>query len=75
MRVLLVAVAMLMTVGCASVNKQFADGVDGYTQTILPEYKTYIAKDSSLDESTKKVRTQSADRLQALVDEAKKGAK
>ncbi|OPX20562.1 MAG: hypothetical protein BZ151_03200 [Desulfobacca sp. 4484_104] len=61
----------LLLLGGCSVNQDFVRGVDGYTQIILPEYKAYIAKDPQLSPDTKRIRLQSADKFQQLVDDAK----
>jgi len=74
MRIVMLGFIFMACMGC-SVNKQFVGAVDGYSQVILPEYKSYIQKDSTLSQDTKRIRTQSADKFQALVDHAKKGAK
>ena len=75
MRVIFLGFILITCMGCCSVNKQFVKAVDGYTQVILPEYKTYIERDSILSMDTKRIRTQSADKFQALLDEAKKEIK
>lgn len=69
MRTLLIVLGCIL-VSCAP-SKQFVDAVDGYTKVILPEYKVYIQEDSTLSDETKRIRTQSADNFQALIDEAK----
>lgn len=69
-RLLVVSAAILLS-GC-SLNKQFVRSVDDYTKVILPEYRTYVQSDSTLDEDTKRIRSQTADRFQLLVDDAKK---
>ena len=74
-KVLLIAVLIVAVLGmCAgcTANKQFVDGVDGYTKVVLPEYKAYVQADPKLDADSKRIRVQTADKLQALVDEAKK---
>ena len=73
-RLVVLAGLFLCMTGC-SLNKSFVKGVDGYTQVILPEYKSYIQKDSTLSTKDKEIRTQTAVRFQALVDEAKKEIK
>jgi outer membrane biogenesis lipoprotein LolB len=71
MRVVLAVVACALLAGC-SLNMQFVNAVDGYTGVLLPEYKIYISKDSTLNDDTKRIRTQTADKFQELVNEAKK---
>lgn len=72
MRRLLVSVAVLGLVAGCSLNRQFVRSVDEYTKVILPEYRTYVQKDTTLDEDTKRIRSQTADRFQLLIDDAKK---
>jgi len=72
MRKLLVSVAVLGLVAGCSLNVQFVRSVDEYTKVILPEYRTYVQKDTTLDEDTKRIRSQTADRFQLLIDDAKK---
>ena len=67
-------IACGLLVGCAA-NKDFIAAVDSYTKVILPEYKTYIAKDSTLSASTKTIRTNSANQVQAMIDKEKAAAK
>jgi len=62
--------ALVLLGGC-SVNQDFVRGVDGYTKVILPEYKDYIGKDPKLSPDTKRIRIQTADKFQQLVDDAK----
>lgn len=69
MRNLIVFVVLLCS--CAAVNQNFVKSVDGYSRVILMEYKMYVEKDTSLSEATKKIRLQSADQFQKMVDEAK----
>jgi len=71
MRAILAVVACAMLAGC-SLNVQFVKSVDEYTKAILPEYRTYVQKDTTLDEDTKRIRSQTADRFQMLIDDAKK---
>lgn len=61
--------------GCSNLNKQFVGSVDGYTQVILPEYEEYVENDPNLIEDTKRIRIQTANEFQALVDEAKEEQK
>ena len=66
---LLVAFTSLLTGGCVGLDarKEFAKCVDGYTRQILPEYKAYIEKDPSLEQDTKRIRTQTADEFDQYV--------
>ena len=68
---LVLALVGLVVCGGCTVNQQFVTAVDGYTTVILPEYKKYIDDDPNLSEDTKRIRKQSADKFQELVDEAK----
>ena len=68
--VILLVFASVLVAGC-SVNHEFVKAVDGYTKVILPEYKDYITSDPDLSEDTKRIRIQTADKFQELVDEAK----
>lgn len=71
MRKCIFMILLVFVVGGCSVNKEFVKGVDGYTKVILPEYKDYISNDTNLNEDTKRIRLQSADKFQELVNEAK----
>lgn len=73
-KMLVVTGAVIALVGCAGLNKQFVAGIDGYAQVILPEYRAYVDKDTSLSPSTKKIRVESADGMRALIDEAQKAS-
>jgi hypothetical protein len=68
--VIILVFASVLVVGC-SVNQEFVKAVDGYTKVILPEYKDYITNDPDLSEDTMRIRIQTADKFQELVDEAK----
>jgi len=57
--------------GCFASQKLFVGAVDGYTKVILPEYKVYVTQDTTLDKDTKRIRIQTVDKFQELVDEAK----
>ena len=71
MRKCIFLIFLVFVVGGCSVNKEFVKGVDGYTKVILPEYKDYISNDTNLNEDTKRIRLQTADKFQELVNEAK----
>jgi len=71
MRKCIFMILLIFVVGGCSVNKEFVKAVDGYTKVILPEYKDYISNDTNLNEDTKRIRLQTADKFQELVNEAK----
>ncbi len=68
---LLIILFVLSIFSCSSINKQFINSVDSYTETILPEYKEYGKNDPALDKDSKRIRIQTANTFQALVDSAK----
>ena len=61
----------LSGVACCPIDQKFVNAVDGYTQTILPEYSAYIQADPNLSDDTKRIRTQSAEKFQQMIDDAK----
>ncbi|MBW1916590.1 MAG: hypothetical protein JRI57_01005 [Deltaproteobacteria bacterium] len=61
----------LVLIGGCSVNQDFVRAVDGYTRVILPEYQDYVKQDPQLGPDTKRIRLQTADKFQQLVDEAR----
>jgi hypothetical protein len=65
------AVAVLS--GCAA-DGAFERAVDGYAEAILPEYRAYVAEDEGLSEASKRIRLQTADRFEALIDAALESA-
>ena len=71
MRKCIFMILLVFLVGGCSVNKEFVKAVDGYTKVILPEYKDYISSDTGLNEDTKRIRLQTAEKFQELVNEAK----
>lgn len=71
-KILLVLLVITFIAGCKGLNEDFVRGVDGYTKVILPPYKNYIKNDTKLDADSKRIRIQTADKFQQLVDEAKK---
>ena len=71
MRKCIFMILLVFVVAGCSVNKEFVKGVDGYAKVILPEYKDYISNDTNLNEDTKRIRLQTADKFQELVNEAK----
>jgi hypothetical protein len=67
-----VAFAVLtVAAGCGSVNQKFAEGVEGYTKEILPEYEAYVKADTKIKEDTRKIRLDSAAGLRRLIETAK----
>jgi len=60
----------LFCFGCG-INSEFVKGVDGYSSIILPEYKDYVENDNTLSEDSKRIRKQTADSFQKLIDESK----
>jgi len=62
----------LLCLGCSSLDRAFVRSVNGYANVILPEYREYIQKDSSLSDDTRRIRTQTADKFRQLIDEAVK---
>lgn len=70
----LVAVAFTALLAGCSLNKAFVKSVNDYSEAILPEYKQYIKRDPVLDDDTKRIRLQSAEKFQELIDDAMKEA-
>ena len=70
-RILAILVICLFCFGC-SINAEFVKGVDEYSTVILPEYKDYVDKDDTLSEDSKRIRKQTADSFQKLIDGSKK---
>lgn len=70
--VITVCTAALLT-GC-TLNQAFVKSVSDYTDTILPEYREYVESDTTLSDDTRRIRKQTADKFQALVDDAMKEA-
>ncbi len=69
--VLILTLGLLLPAAGCAVNQEFVRSVDGYTRVILPDYKEYVEKDPALSEDTRRIRIQTADRFQELVDAAK----
>jgi len=65
-----VVCVVFMLAGCTP-NSAFVRAVDNHTAVILPEYRAYVAADDTLDETSKRIRTESADALEELIDAAK----
>lgn len=63
------AIAMAVLGGC-TVDGEFAVAVDGFAAVILPEYRAYVTDDPALSADTKRIRLQTADRFEALIDAA-----
>ena len=69
-RLIVLALCALMLNGCLP-DQAFVRAVDNHTAVILPEYKAYIADDEKLDDTSKRIRTESADALTELIEAAK----
>ena len=69
-RLIVLALCALMLNGCLP-NQAFVRAVDNHTAIILPEYRAYVAGDPALDETSKRIRTESADALTELIEAAK----
>jgi len=67
-KILVVCFAFLSS--CAPLNQDFVKALDSYTKVILPEYKNYVQADTSLNDETKAIRMQTAERFQILIDSA-----
>lgn len=70
MKHFLAAVMATLFISSCTLNQAFVKSISDYTDTILPEYKEYIEKDTTLTEDTKRIRKQTADKFQALVNDA-----
>jgi len=66
-----IGIVILALLFLSCIDKTFVQGVDSYTRVIIPEYKQYVDWDLRLSPDTKRIRKQSADKLQELIDEAK----
>jgi hypothetical protein len=79
MRKLLAALACaaaLSASACSSARERaFADGVEAYAATILPEYERYVDADPALKPETKRIRKETAAGLRRLVAEEKRALK
>ena len=71
-RMVLAVVVVLLLTGCMP-NRAFVSAVDMHTAVILPEYRAYVAADATLDETSKRIRLESADALRALIDAGQAG--
>lgn len=71
-KILLIAFLVLVPCclcGCfASLNTLYAPSV-GITQSILPEYDAYVAKDAGLSDSDKTIRLNNSKEFKKLVEE------
>ena len=72
MKRLAVAIILLFCAGCMP-NRAFVSAVDMHTAVILPEYRAYVAADATLDETSIRIRLESADALRALIDAGQAG--
>lgn len=68
-RLILIAIFSSFMIGCA-LDRSFVKSVDDYAKTILPEYKEYIQEDPNLEKDTKRIRIQTADKFQQLINDA-----
>lgn len=64
-----IVILVLLFLNC--LDRVFVQGIESYTDVIIPEYKRYVEQDLRLSPDTKRIRKQSADKLQELIDEAK----
>ena len=71
MKKLLIVSVVILFAGC-SLDKQFVTSINQYLDVILPEYKEYVKEDIDISDDTKRIRTQTADRLDSLVSNAAK---
>ena len=62
--------AMVVMLGGCMPSRAFVTAVDGHLGVILPEYRAYVSGDESLEPDSKRIRLESADSLDALVDTA-----
>lgn len=65
----ILSISCLLFVNC--VSKVFLQGVDSCTEVIIPEYRAYIKNDVTLDSTTKRIRVQTIDKLEELIEAAK----
>lgn len=81
-RILLVMVTLVLVLSTASgcslicgdrVPASTMRAVKKNTDEILPQYRKYVEADEAVSAITKKIRLQSADELEKLVDEVTKG--
>jgi len=66
------ALALLLCIGCGTLDKEFVAAVDASWQAIGPEYTSYVAADPKLDAATKLTRQRTAELLTKLIEEGKK---
>jgi hypothetical protein len=73
MKTCLVVLFFWVIVSCSACSTcpDFVRAVDGYTKVILPDYRNYVNADPSLSPDTKRIRIQTADKFQELVDAAR----
>jgi hypothetical protein len=65
------AIVAFLALGGCSLNQDFVRGVDGYSSVILPEYEEYVKQDPRLDANSKRIRLQTSERFQKLIEEAR----
>lgn len=64
-------IAIVLVLSVNYLDRTFVQGVESYTNLIIPEYKRYVEQDLKLSPDTKRIRKQSADKLQELINKAK----
>ena len=67
---IVLALTLLPAAKCTP-DRVFVDGVENYTDKILPEYDKYLEEDKRLTETTKEIRLGSSAGLRALIKQAK----
>lgn len=67
MKRMVLAVIMVFALAGCMPNRAFVTAVDGHVSVILPEYRAYVAADETLDETSVRIRLESADALEALI--------
>ena len=72
---LIYVVCVCAFVGCTSPDQAFVKSVDGFAGVILPAYTGYVQKDQDLDEDTIRIRLNTAEQFQRLIDQAKETKK
>ena len=71
MKRMVLAIAMVMFLAGCMPSQAFVVAVDGHLAVIMPEYRAYVSGDEELDATSKRIRLESADALDTLVDTAK----
>jgi hypothetical protein len=54
--------------GCMSSSAKFVKNMDASAQTILPQYKSYVLQDQTIQQKEALKRLETADRMRALID-------